>query len=496
MRQASELYFFRFCLLRLYWAAVFLGLGCLLLSAPVLAQTRTAKVAGSFYPENTQDLRRQIESFLIQQPGGCPEGKVRILLAPHAGTVYSGPVAAKGYACLQGSRYDGVVVVGFTHRQHFEGSSVDTATDYQTPLGKLPVDRKAVDFLLQADGIQHVASAHESAEHSLEVQLPFLQLSLGSLPIVPILMGSHDWADIQKLSKALAGLSQKGDYLFVFSTDLSHYHSYEQAKVIDQTTTRGILFESPKALYGLFRKGQAEACGQGPILTSLLLASKLGFPGRHLLSYANSGDTSGERQRVVGYAAIGMVDPDLSALEGRISSEAGAALVAAARQALVKALDPQRPVKPVILEEYPELKRASGLFVTLRKSGALRGCIGRTQAKDSLASLIETVALEAAFNDPRFPPVEAKELASVQIEVSVLSPPKRLNQLEDLIAGRDGVILEHAKGRGLFLPQVWEETGWSRVEFLEELASQKAGLRPQDWQQARLYVFQDQIFQE
>ena len=148
------------------------------------------------------------------------------------------------------------------------------------------------------------------------------------------------------------------------------------------------------------------------------------------------------------------------------------------------------------LQRYPELSRAMGLFVTLRKGGRLRGCIGRVQTNEPLAKTVPAVALDAALHDSRFAPVSAEELLDIHVEVSVLTPPERLRRPQDLVAGRDGVILEYQGRSGVFLPQVWEETGWTRVELLQELASQKAGLPPDAWQRATLYVFQDQIFEE
>ena len=210
--------------------------------------------------------------------------------------------------------------------------------------------------------------------------------------------------------------------------------------------------------------------------------------------YANSGDTAGNPSNVVGYAAIGMFDqPPVTA--GRLSQEAGAALVKAARRSLERSLG-KSEAAPAELTQYPELARPSGVFVTLRKHGELRGCIGRIETDEPLAKSVPVVALDAALRDHRFSPVSPDELAEIEVEVSVLTPPVKLQDPKELVAGRDGVILEHEGRHGLFLPQVWDETGWTRVEFLRQLASQKAGLPPDSWKQAILSTFQDQIFSE
>ncbi len=476
------------------WLAMLLALGAIGAKSPA-ETTRAPRVAGSFYPDDRTELLGVVTSLLERQPEPVITEKPRILIVPHAGYPYSGPIAASGFRQVQGHAYDGVVVVGFTHRLTFPGSSVDTREAYVTPLGELPVDQAAIAVLQAYPGIGHVEEAHAIDEHSLEVQLPFLQAALERVRLVPVLMGGAGLEDARRLADALAALSRAGDYLFIFTTDLSHYHPYDQAKAIDQTTSDAFLNETPQAVSRLFAAGEVEACGRGPIVTSLLLAAKLGHLKRRLLQCANSGDTAGDLSRVVGYAAIAMYDrgPPMS---GRLSSDAGAALVRAARQTLENSLLMRPSSAPVRLDAYPELAQASGLFVTLRKRGELRGCIGRIQTDQPLATALPAVTMDAAQRDPRFSPLRPDEVEGLDVEVSVLTPPVRLGSLDELVPGRDGVILEYEGRSGVFLPQVWEETGWTRVEFLRELASQKAGLPPDAWQRATLSIFQDQVFSE
>jgi AmmeMemoRadiSam system protein B/AmmeMemoRadiSam system protein A len=525
-------------------------------------EPRAPTVAGRFYPADPAALRAQVEELLHRQPEPAAAAKPRLLIVPHAGYPYSGSIAAAGFRAVQGRRYDGVVVVGFTHRLQFDGSSVDRRTAYATPLGELSVDQEAAALLRGSSGITFVEQAHAMDEHSLEVQLPFLQVALGPVRVVPILMGSRRLRDAQQLAEALAVLAQRGDYLFVFSTDLSHDHPALKAEAVDQATVNAILFETPQAMSRLFDAGQLEACGQGPILAGLALAARLGYPRRQLLAYAHSGDATGDPSSVVGYAAVAMSARGAEIPNApSLSPEAGAALVRAARQTLERSLHPVPVVAPVeaaagaeatavewndaaaaheqatvdsadaaaepadaamerpgataeradapapkeqppdiaqeLLAQYPELARASGLFVTLRRQdGELRGCVGRVVSDDPLGEAVSTVALDAALRDARFSPVAPEELPELAVEVSVLTSPVRLERLTDLVAGRDGVILEHHGRHGVFLPTVWEHTGWTRFEFLRELASQKAGLEPDAWQDAALYVFQDQTFAE
>ena len=481
---------------RVLWVCVVSWALNLLIVFPVSAEPRTAKVAGAFYPADPQELRKTVTDLLERHAAAPVSASTpRILIAPHAGYPYAGVVAARAFREIQGRSYDAVVVIGFTHRDRFDGTSVDDREAYTTPLGSIPVDLEAVGFLKTQPGIQHLERAHDSQEHSLEVMLPFLQVALGEFKLVPLLMGSDARDDAQALAAALAQLAARGKYLFVFSTDLSHYHASDDARKRDEVTVNAMLFETPQAVDRLFGAGYVEACGRGPIVASLFLAKRLGYPTRSLLAHANSGDTTGDTSRVVGYAAIGMSDASDAVPPGWMAREAGQALVQAAREALLVHFD--IPVERIDLTAFPELTQARGMFVTLRKHGALRGCIGRITSDVPMAQLVSTVAVDAALHDSRFQPLTAEELHEVTVEVSILSPPQPIRDPQgELVAGRDGVILEKDGARGVFLPQVWEETGWTRVEFLRELASQKAGLAPDAWREAQLFTFQGQAFEE
>ncbi len=473
---------------------------CLSVTSVVGAEVREAQVAGSFYPDDPTALRALVTQLLSQQPEPDASAPVpSVLIVPHAGYEYSGPVAARAFRQVQGHSYEGVVVVGFTHRGQFEGSSVDDRDGYQTPLGVIPIDTNVAAWLMLQPGLSHVESAHASGEHSIEVMLPFLQVTLGDFKLIPILMGSVDLKDAQALADSLATLAKQDNYLFVFSTDLSHYHPYDDAKRRDEQTINLILRETSSAVDRLFQAGHLEACGRGPILAALSLTERLGYQKPRLLHYANSGDTTGDKSRgVVGYAAIDLyVVPLITSPSSPLSSEAGMALVRAARATLQHYFHP-RSAAPVSLESFPELSNKQGMFVTLRRRAnkELRGCIGRIESDVPLAQLLPIVTMDAALRDTRFAPMTAEELDQVSIEVSILTPSQPVPSAQEIVAGRDGVILQKDGRSGLFLPQVWHETGWTRLEFLRELASQKAGLPPDAWQSADLFTFQDQIFEE
>lgn len=460
---------------------------------------REAKVAGQFYPDEAGELRGLIKELLQRQPEPALKTKPRILIVPHAGYQYSGLIAANAYRQLQGYRYDGVVVVGFTHRSQFPGSSADNREAYVTPLGEIPVNQEAAAILRTYPGVDFVEAAHAGDEHSLEVQLPFLQVMLGRFRLVPVLMGQMGVEDAHQLATALNSLTRFGDYLFVFSTDLSHYHTYDEANKLDERTVAAILQETPQAVSRLFDANQLEACGRGPIITSLFLSARLGYLKKELLYQANSGDTWGPADKVVGYAAIEMYGRTQAAPKGGINAASGRQLVKAARLALNMQLKPEKFKNRQValgLDKFSDLSQARGLFVTLRKQSQLRGCIGRIQTDQPLKQSLSVVAVDSALRDPRFPPVTPEELDRLHIEVSVLTKPVKVASAAEIVPGRDGVVLEAEGHSGVFLPQVWDETGWTRVEFLRELANQKAGLSPDAWQQADLYTFQAQVFEE
>ncbi len=481
-----------------------LALAFLIGHSPLLAELRQAHVAGTFYPKDGQELFSVIGGLFEQAPAPQRPDKPRILISPHAGYAFSGPVAANAFRLLRGHTYDAVVVVGFTHRESFAGSSVDVRAGYETPLGIVPVDLEATRQLLESGASQNggapvlstLEAPHASSEHSLEVMLPFLQAALGSFKLIPIMMGEPSAAHAQALAEALAQLARKGDYLFVFSSDLSHYRPYDDARRVDERTVNALLFETPQAVDRLFTQRQLEACGRGPLMTALFLSDKLGYLDRTLVRYANSGDTTGRRDSVVGYAALVFYErPSDQQQVGGIAPEAGQALVALARRTLERSIG-KKELPDAVASEHPDLKRTNGVFVTLWKGGELRGCIGRIDAGDPLSTSVPIVALDAALRDPRFSPLQPDELSQIRVEVSVLTQPQHLPDLQALVPGRDGVVMRAGEKRGVFLPSVWESTGWTRIEFMRELASQKTGIPADDWASADLFTFRDQVFAE
>jgi hypothetical protein len=423
---------------------------------------RSAAVAGLFYPGDGRKLAHEVDELLATSGEPAPRlGFPKALIVPHAGYLYSGPVAAQAYDELAAARgvVRRVVMLGPVHRVPVRGLAVPSAQAFATPLGTIAVDEQALAAVRDLPQVVQSDAAH-ALEHSLEVQLPFLQKQLGEFSLVPFAVGEASVAEVAEVIERLWGARET---LVVLSTDLSHYHAYEEARRIDGATLSRIA--------GLATDlDHEEACGATPLNGLLGVARRKGLSPR-LLAACNSGDTAGGRDRVVGYSAFAIDEPGGAAsLE-----EAGPVLLAAARGAIEARL-----FGAACGAQAPWLAQPGATFVTLTRDGALRGCIGSLQASRPLGVDVAENALGAAFRDPRFAPVSADEWPGCRVEVSLLSTPKAVafadeaELLSQLVAGEDGVILECDGRRATFLPQVWQGLPDKR-RFLGELA-RKAGL--------------------
>ena len=265
---------------------------------------RDPVVAGSFYPSNSEKLSREIDAYLSDAKGARAEGEVMALISPHAGYVYSGPVAACSFRELQGKSYDLVVVIAPSHRARFDGASVIPAGTYVTPLGGVEIDAILCEKLAKEPRFSFLKEV-DQAEHSLEVQVPFLQRVLGSFRIVPIIVGCVDLGICRELAGTLHRhlAAEKRSYVMVLSTDLSHYFGYQKARAIDAVFIESLSKFDEEDLYETLSSDRAQACGEGAVLMGMIAAKKLGARKVEILKYANSGDTAGGRDQVVGYLA-------------------------------------------------------------------------------------------------------------------------------------------------------------------------------------------------
>ena len=436
------------------------------------------------------------------------------MIVPHAGYVFSGEVAASAFSRIpRGHSYKRIFLLGPSHRVSLQGASVDTLFSFaETPLGRVPIDTETGRQLInEGTGVFTFREGAHDREHCLEVQLPFLQMVFDNVPpIVPIVVGSNRLNLLQGIADVLLPYFTQ-ENVFVISSDFTHYPGYEDAKKSDlslaETLTAGGLEEFLTALSHIdkmdYTGEDTAACGANAIAVLLSLMDEQGrgrFEAEHLM-YRNSGDSSyGDKDRVVGYNSIVYTraekarKKDTSDHVFHFSEDEKMAMIATARSAIYRALrlDFDGDDTPVgILKE-----KGYGVFVTLHLGGRLRGCIGRFTSDDTLAATIRDMAESAAFFDPRFPALSRNEAFKVEIEVSVLSPLKRISSVDEFKLGRDGIYMIKGRRHGTFLPQVAEETGWSTEEFLGHCARDKAGIGWDGWKDAELYTYQSEVVNE
>jgi hypothetical protein len=480
----------------------------LLWSSVAAAQTevRAPAVSGGFYPA--------VEAFLASaQP---PRGAAPVaIVVPHAGYIFSGQIAADAFKQAAGQAYDTIVILGTNHTDGtFDRVAAYRGAAFRTPLGTAALDQAVLAALVKDDpDVVWNARPHER-EHSIEVQVPFVQHLFPSAKIVPLVIGAPDAAMCERLGRSIARVLQGRRALIVASSDLSHYPSAADARRVDRETLESIVsLDAARVRATLARhveRGTRElatgACGEGPILAAIAAARALGVTRGTIVSYANSADSpAGEPSRVVGYGAVMMTPgtpPPGEGLDGSVTPDAATPLTPDDKRSLVRyARDTltriaRTDTAPLSRGVEARLMRQQGVFVTLRKHGELRGCIGRIIPDGPLHWLVGAMTVQAATNDPRFDPVRADELSQIELDVSILSTPHEIARPDDIVVGRDGVILIKDGRSAVFLPEVAVEQGWSRNEMLDNLCL-KAGLPRGAWRSgARLATFQSMVIKE
>ncbi len=464
---------------------------------------RASVIAGTWYPAEPGELKIMINSFLTRTSAtSSSDGKDELmgLVVPHAGYAYSGQVAAYGYDLLQKQHFDTIVIIGPSHRAAFDYVSVYDQGGYRTPLGLVPVDTEFIDRLKMQDPKLHYVSRAHKQEHSVEIQLPFLQIVQPGCRIVPLVMGSQNIATCETLAAALAdtirSFTGKKRVLLVASSDLSHYYDADTAKEKDRRIVNALNSLSPDNLLQCLATRSCEACGGGAILTVMKALMRLGANKSVVLKYGDSGDTTGDKQRVVGYlaAAIFKISAQSSGTKmQRVSLADRKLLHEIARQSIKARLDGKPYVLPKIRSAL--LNEPGAAFVTLKKNGQLRGCIGYIVAREPLAESVSEMALAAAFEDPRFPPLQKSEYGELHYEISVLTPLRRIEDPQQVRVGTHGVLLRKGGHSGLLLPQVPVEYGWNLEEFLDNTC-RKAGLPKACWKDeaTEIYTFSAEVF--
>jgi len=485
-------------------------------------EARLPAVSGRFYPANPAELRKIVDQALETATPPNVNGDIVALMVPHAGYVFSGGVCAAGYKLLQGRAYDTVILMGSAHRVGFQGVALDDSPSYRTPLGDVPVDRDLVQRIAALHPAIHAAPRAHAQDHVLETQLPFLQTVLSNFSIVPLLFGIEAGGADQALADGLPRLLAGRRWLIIASTDLSHYPPYAQAREVDLKTVDAVLTLDPATLRRHLAKFetttipnlQTVMCGSAAVLTVLDIARTLPSPRATTCLYANSGDVPlGDKSGVVGYAAIAFTanlegakqtNPAVTAAPSPLPQPASSPnapltadekrwLLDLARRTLNRLSRPQ----PQEIGEIPEaLRQKRGAFVTLKKAGELRGCIGFIEARAPLFDTVIENTLNAALKDYRFPTVTSDETADLTIEISALTPLREIPDHTHFVTGQHGIIMRRGSRSAVFLPQVAPEQGWDRETTLKYL-SLKAGLPPDAWTTGcTFFVFEAEVFHE
>ncbi|MBD3427255.1 MAG: AmmeMemoRadiSam system protein B [Candidatus Omnitrophica bacterium] len=469
-----------------------------------------ADLAGRWYSPVPERLRAELEGYLDKARPGKLNGRVIGVIAPHAGYRYSGPVAAFAFKALMENPPEKLVIVGFTHRRYFPNRiSVLTDEYFVTPLGKAHIDRPLSEELISySERIGYMPQAFIS-ENSVEMEVPFAQVALDDPRLVLVALGDQSKANSDHLADALYEvLKDEENYAILASADMCHHKPYDVAKRIDADTIEAIETFDPDRFYAksLRDENDQRMCGYGAVYAVMKASKRLGADKVKLLKYANSGDTSGMKDRVVGYMSAAFIKSDISDDRERSTGKDKETsmydksqrkeLLKIARDTIRHYLETGERLEVEVVDEA--LQQEMGAFVTLHKNGALRGCIGHMVAKGPLYLAVRDMAIAAAVEDPRFPPLKASELDEVDIEISALSPMVKIEDHEDIEMGKHGVMVRMGWRSGVYLPQVAEETGWSREQFMNSLCAHKAGIPPNAWKtgQCDIYVFTAEVFGE
>ena len=499
---------------------------------------RPATQANRFYTGDARELSEEVDSLLARHSGDAKYSNVAALIVPHAGYYFSGNVAAAAYMAIDPRKqYKRIFLLGPSHHEWLDGASVNTAADwYATPIGRVKVDHETAKKLTTTDctddtdynettnltnctNFSYRAEAHDR-EHCLEVQLPFLQRRFKEVPpIVPIVISTNDYDKLKRIAEALKPYFTD-ENLFIVSSDFSHYPKYEDACEVDAKTGKAIesgdVEEFIATINANARSGKrnlhTSACGEFAIITLMLMLDGQ-YEVKHLM-YQNSGDIDNyDHSRVVGYHSFAILrsgrngsgqtrndfngsgltrtDTDFS-----LSAEDKKMLKDIALQSIVDSLDGKRiaVANSSLFTLHSSLKQKCGAFVSLHKHGRLRGCIGHFGEDYPLCEIVAEMARAAAFEDPRFMPVTRDELDDLDIEISVLTPMRRIQSLDEFELHRHGIYIKKGYRSGTFLPQVADEVNWTKEEFVGHCSQDKAGLGWNGWRNAELYVYEAIVF--
>ena len=463
---------------------------------------RKPAVAGAFYPGDKAELAMKVDGFLANVKKTDIKGKILALIAPHAGYDYSGQIAAYSFKQLEGTDFKKIIIISPSHYVGFDGMSIYNKGSFETPLGLVKIDEELANKIMQKNKrFIFYPEAHQK-EHAIEAEIPFLQRIYKDkdFKIVPIAMGSPASLDIKILSDALYDVVDNNT-LIVISVDLSHYYPYDTAVKLDTNSTSAIEQLDAQKMLEDINSHNSEIDAPIAVLGMITLANRYNAKAK-IMKYANSGDVTGDKSRVVGYSSIVVYIPsdlqekgDMIMKDEYLSKVEKAKLLEIAKLSIIEAVTGKRQFFPNVTEE--KLKENCGAFLTIKENGQLRGCIGYIQAVKPLYETVKDVAKSAAVNDYRFNPVAENELDKLELEISVLTPLKKIQDINEIEVGKHGLVMKKGFNSGLLLPQVATEYGWDRDTFLRETC-RKAGLASDAWKDksTEIYTFSADVFGE
>jgi MEMO1 family protein len=472
-----------------------------------LSSDRQPVAAGRFYSANKQSLTVDISGLFAVCRKTPSTWKVRAIITPHAGYVFSGKIAAEAFHAIPpNSVYKNIFIIGSSHVMQFEGASVYKSGDYITPLGKIEVNREIAGKLISDNKVFDFPENAHLQEHSLEVQIPFIQYYFKDPPqIVPIILGTHNEYTVKKIAEALRPYFTD-ENLFIISSDFSHYPSYADARRTDSITATGISSGKAETFLYKLKKNSEEGvpglatsmCGWTSGLTLLyLIEGNKNLEIKHI-DYSNSGDSPhGNKNEVVGYHAFAVIDkqekndnsenPQTEILFTRSEKNQ---LFRIAENSIRTMLYENKKYVPEEKNITDNLRKQLGAFVTLKVNGALRGCIGRFISTDPLYIVVRESALSSAFSDPRFTPLTKEEFEKAEIEITVLGPLKKINDINEIVLGKHGIYIKKGSRSGTMLPQVATENKWTVEEFLGYTSRDKAGIGWTGWKDAEIFIYE------
>ena len=467
----------------------------LMITMQNLNASRPMAVAGSFYSNDKNELSQQIKT-LLKDSKSFADVDVNAIIVPHAGYVFSADTASVAYKTLK-KKYKNIFLIGSSHHVNIDGVSIYNIGNYKTPLGEVRVNQEIVSKLEGSKYISFHKNAH-TKEHTLEVQLPFLQTIYGDdLQIVPIIMATSNFETIKSIADSLKPYFND-ENLFVISTDLSHYPSYEDAKKIDSLTLNALVknnsLEFIEAIVNneksLTSNLQTSACGWSSLLILLELTNHQNYK-YELLQYKNSGDSKyGEKDRVVGYSALRVYKEKSFFLNDEEKKE----LLSIAKLAVYEATLNHKKIEIESSKVSAKLKLHLGAFVTLYKNGKLRGCIGRFEPNQPLYEVIVDMAIASAQNDTRFNILTKDELDEIDIEISVLTPRKKIESINEIEIAKHGIYVQKGLQNGTYLPHVATQMSWNVEQFVNSCAKEKAGISFKNYNELELFTYEAIVF--